>query len=60
MIDNGYNFGEGDVGIVVVIDSAVGAVSVSRVSPSMSPPGTLGSVPDDRRDDARDGGRTWE
>lgn len=58
MIDNGY-IGDGGVGIAVVI-VAVGVGAGSCVSASTGPPGTLGIVSDDRRDDTRDGGRIWE
>ena len=59
MMDNEYVFGGGDVGMVVVIGS-VGVASVTRVSASTRSPGNFGMLPDDRRDDARDGGRIWE
>lgn len=57
--DNGYVFEGDDVGLVVVVVT-VDVVSPPCVSSSTSPPGTFGRVPDDRRDDARDGGRVWE
>lgn len=54
MTDNGYILEDGDVAVVVV--DTVDVVSPARDSSSTSPPGTLGRVPDDRRDDASDGG----